>query len=147
MYLISKIKQYLTNRQNIANERAYKDGWEWAKVSVVAGVEITEAMIVDDMNCSFDRGARDFLRQYTPPETATQYTSHECPSCIFLGQHGSFDLYYCTQHGNPTVIARYGDTGPDYTSGLCFVGAVPALTEAYRRAVERGLINPTKDRL
>lgn len=52
-----------------------------------------------------------------------------------------FDLYYCSQGGHPTVIARYGEAG-DYYSGLEFGrdGHIPALAEAYRRAVAQGHI-------
>lgn len=41
---------------------------------------------------------------------------HDCDSCIYLGQYKEFDLYYCP--GEPTVVCRYSDDGPDYGSGL-----------------------------
>jgi hypothetical protein len=61
---------------------------------------------------------------------------HDCQSCVYLAtvtyeevtytDYGSFhkqapaDLYYCPQGGIPvsTLIARFSDDGPDYTSGL-----------------------------
>lgn len=52
--------------------------------------------------------------KYAPPRF-----QHDCDNCIYLGQHEEYDLYYCTQGGDwPTVIARYGDEGSEYTSGL-----------------------------
>lgn len=73
---------------------------------------------------------------------------HDCPNCIYLGQHGDgilfphADLYFCPQFIDPTVIARYSDKPSDYSSGLYFGkhGINPALTVAYRLALERGLL-------
>lgn len=39
----------------------------------------------------------------------------------------------------PTVIARYGPEA-DYYSGLVFADLNPAIAEAKRRAVEKGLL-------
>ena len=78
--------------------------------------------------------------------------THDCDKCIYLGDYTDyqpsqrqitavFDLYYCPQGGGlPTVIARYGSEGPDYTSGLAGAGVVPELAEAKKRAQERGLL-------
>jgi hypothetical protein len=54
--------------------------------------------------------------------------AHDCEGCTFLANgHAIFDgvvrrydFYHCgTQlHGWPTVIARYGNEGPEYLSGL-----------------------------
>lgn len=70
---------------------------------------------------------------------------HDCPNCIDLGDHTqdghTFDLYVCpTQIGGPTVIARFGDDGPDYKSGLCFARPGTVLGEAKRRAEEKGVL-------
>lgn len=51
---------------------------------------------------------------------------HDCDNCDFLGKYErdgnitdhNFDLYFCTQGDLPTVIARYGDEGSYYLSGL-----------------------------
>lgn len=69
---------------------------------------------------------------------------HDCDECISLGEHkvGSVaaDLYFCTQGGaSDTVIARYGDDGPDYCSGLEFKHN-PFLREAEKRATEQGYL-------
>ena len=81
------------------------------------------------------------MTRYEPRHT------HDCDECTFLGPWSGggvdYDLYFCLQADNkPTVIARYGDDGPAYTSGLTFAweGAAPSLVEAYRRAVARGLM-------
>ena len=64
---------------------------------------------------------------------------HDCKNCQFLGTHEEHDLYYC--HGSmPTVIARWSDYGPDYSSGLSFVNYIPVLGEAAKRALDKGYL-------
>ena len=43
---------------------------------------------------------------------------HDCDVCKFLGIFKDYDLYFCPQGGEPTVIARYSSDGPDYLSGM-----------------------------
>jgi len=62
---------------------------------------------------------------------------HECSTCIFLGLYEEYDLYYCPQSGNPTVIARYSSDGPDYLSSM--ISCMKPLAEARRLAKERNL--------
>lgn len=73
----------------------------------------------------------------------TQYQEprheHDCQDCAFLGWHGEHDLYFCPQHGCPTVIARFGENG-DYMSGLWATDYHPELAEAKKRAMEQGLL-------
>lgn len=73
--------------------------------------------------------------------TQTPLYKHHCANCTYLGdweyKGQRHDLYHCPQLGIPTVIARYGDEGPAYTSGMS--SPYPALVEARRRAIERGL--------
>lgn len=64
---------------------------------------------------------------------------HDCKNCIPLGQLNEHDLYYCSTE--PTVIARYGSDGPDYKSGMAFVGNDIELTMAYKIAHLKNLIN------
>lgn len=52
--------------------------------------------------------------------------------CTFLGFFDGSDLYYCSQHGFPTVIARDSGNGGDYASGMN--SKMPKLVEAQRRA-------------
>ena len=52
---------------------------------------------------------------------------HDCDNCVFLGHYEGHDLYYCPRE--PTVIARYGGGGPEYTSGLPFANFPMAETE------------------
>lgn len=69
-----------------------------------------------------------------------RYT-HDCTHCKSLGEHGDADLYFCDQHGAmPTVIARYGNSGSDYVSGLVLAGFDDDITEAKRRAQAEGLL-------
>lgn len=43
---------------------------------------------------------------------------HNCDRCEFLGHLLGHDLYYCEQGSDlPTIVARYGNEGPDYASG------------------------------
>lgn len=66
---------------------------------------------------------------------------HDCVNCISLGEFNDHDLYFCLQSGDrATVIARYGDDGPDYTSGLGLAHLDTELGEAKKRAEEKGLI-------
>ncbi len=66
---------------------------------------------------------------------------HDCEKCIYLGEWQGHDLYWCAQGGRPTVIARWGDDGPNYQSGMIFADRelIPALVEAKTRALQRGL--------
>ncbi len=71
---------------------------------------------------------------------------HDCERCEFLGSENSRDLYFCTQGRElPTVIARFGDDGPDYSSGLPFAVegefGIPELLEAKKRAIAKGFID------
>lgn len=48
---------------------------------------------------------------------------HDCSQCTFLGRHRDdyeYDLYHCEKSGLPTIIARFGDYGSDYMSGMVF---------------------------
>ena len=87
-----------------------------------------------------------------PPKS--RYT-HDCDSCLFLGADDKHDFYFCPQEGkwNSSVIARYGDNGADYTSGLesaiqhekNFPGDKEyPLVKALKLARQRGLIGEPK---
>ena len=70
---------------------------------------------------------------------------HDCDRCVSLGTFShegrDYDLYSCDQGslGN-TVIARYGNEGSEYFSGLWFAESNPTLGEAKKRAIEKGLL-------
>lgn len=66
---------------------------------------------------------------------------HDCPKCFYLGQFSEADLYFCVKGiGGKTVIARIGNEGEMYVSGLEIAALVPELAEAARRARSRGLL-------
>ena len=75
---------------------------------------------------------------------------HDCAKCVFLGtvertSRGNsaevFDLYFCDGF-IPTIIARYGDDGCEYMSGMCFgYHEELPLWDARERAMERGLVS------
>ena len=69
---------------------------------------------------------------------------HDCKKCMYLGDfiHDGilYDLYVCS-HQNmeiDTLIARYGDDGPEYGSGVYFIKTIPTIAEAYKRAKDIG---------
>jgi len=78
-----------------------------------------------------------------------QFT-HDCDQCVFLGDfisedwnHIPVDLYFCPSPKTPefsTIIARYGDDGPEYGSGLTFAGGADHYREAARRSILANLI-------
>lgn len=44
---------------------------------------------------------------------------HDCDGCIFLGTHGTYDLYICpnkTYFPLTSLIARYGNIDSEYRS-------------------------------
>jgi len=78
----------------------------------------------------------------------TPIHEHDCDNCVFLGNWVSrfyepgveTDLYFCSGGiGGWTVICRFGELG-DYASGAVFSGSCEDLSEAGKRAVEKGLI-------
>ena len=65
---------------------------------------------------------------------------HDCPDCKPLGEYKEFDLYFCEQGGTiPTVIARYGDFGGDYYSGMAFVEDLHELGGSIQQGRQTGL--------
>lgn len=65
--------------------------------------------------------------------------THDCDKCKPLGQatHGEYDLYYCDEVV-PTVIARYGNEGSHYMSGMELT--LEPLMEAKQLAMKAGFI-------
>ena len=45
---------------------------------------------------------------------------HDCDKCVFLGEFNQYDLYCCPERESsacgPTMLARYGNEGFEYTS-------------------------------
>ena len=79
----------------------------------------------------------------------TKQFEHDCSKCFFIGRSQKYDLYFCEQHTLPTVIARYGDKGHQYLSGMALAKSVRiakdmdadivALRVAYLIAADMGL--------
>jgi len=63
---------------------------------------------------------------------------HDCDHCKPLGTFAEYDLYYCDEL-DATVLARYGDEGHQYFSGLNT--GRPELKIAQLMAEELGFIN------
>ena len=75
------------------------------------------------------------------PTSDTPRFQHDCDVCQFLGHYRDHDLYFCdATPAVPTVRARYGSDGMQYTSGLQLAEFDPHLTEARERAIARGLL-------
>lgn len=70
-------------------------------------------------------------------EQLTPSFSHDCPCCQFLGHFKGADLYAC--EGGKTVVAREGNYGPNYVSGLQFAREGTKLGEADRRRRALGI--------
>lgn len=73
---------------------------------------------------------------------------HDCDACIELGQANEHDLYYCPQQSldAPTLVARFGDDGPEYATFNPTLCGPPATyhgngmwAAAYERALAKGL--------
>lgn len=65
---------------------------------------------------------------------------HDCSRCLYLGQFEEYDLYYCEQViGGQTVLARYGNEGSEYLSGIH--STLEPLQEAQIRALDLFLNN------
>jgi hypothetical protein len=47
---------------------------------------------------------------------------HDCKECKFLGHAYGYDLYIClpdkVEHNLPSILARFGDEGHQYHSGI-----------------------------
>jgi hypothetical protein len=72
----------------------------------------------------------------------TRY-QHDCNNCIFLGHYKEYDLYYCPSDRGAiysTVIARYGNEGHEYASGINSM-TMPGLNEAKARAIHELGVN------
>lgn len=71
---------------------------------------------------------------------------HDCEACVFLGSTAhNRDMYWCGQGEGKrsTVILRYGNSGPDYSSGLANAANMPELAMAVVRAFKLGLLTDT----
>ena len=70
---------------------------------------------------------------------------HDCATCVFLGDYLDaghlYDLYVHNDYpaSFKTVIARWGNEGAEYTSGLR--SSLPVLIEAEKRAREKGYLD------
>lgn len=87
--------------------------------------------------------AKTYIKNMSTPKF-----THDCQKCVFLGNYKwrkeDYDLYFCATE--PTVIARYGNEGPEYKSGLIFGKLAIAdndmenpLGVALRLAIKKGL--------
>jgi hypothetical protein len=105
-------------------------------------------MFTEMMSPSHPQGERPpvaILHDREPPEDdyGTPLYNHDCEACTYLGHKQMHDLYYCDQGGGSnmsTVIARHGDRGEDYISGLNSARDNELLALAVVRAFRKGLL-------
>ena len=64
---------------------------------------------------------------------------HDCDNCQYVGNFKEYDLYFCNT--TPTVIARYGNEGSEYASGMVFATpeGIESLYQAKLKSIELGL--------
>jgi hypothetical protein len=78
------------------------------------------------------------------PAKDEPHWTHDCQACVYLGRDRYYgnDLYWCGQgdSGHSTVIARYGNAGPEYQSGIANASENQPLALALVRAIKLGLI-------
>lgn len=74
---------------------------------------------------------------YTNLKNEKQF-EHDCDNCVFLGNALGADLYVCVGSMITSVIARYGDDGPDYISGVATAEMDTRLAVAFTLAVKNG---------
>lgn len=77
--------------------------------------------------------------------SASPKWKHDCMYCTYLGaapdiDGSQLDLYICQRQKLPSVLARYGNQGHQYLSGLTAAANDPHLAEAKRRAISLGLV-------
>jgi len=95
------------------------------------------------MNTNNDTNTAEESASY--PADCSPLFVHDCELCHFLGVFNGHDLYYCDKANPiPTVIARFGDDGPDYKSGLCFADVDKEIREGKRRAEMLGFLEENK---
>jgi hypothetical protein len=46
-----------------------------------------------------------------------RYEHSGCAGCKYLGQFAEYDLYFCPQNGDKTVLARHSSEPSEYLSG------------------------------
>lgn len=69
--------------------------------------------------------------------------THDCETCVYLDTVDGervHDLYFHPDGRRPTVIARYGNSGWEYHSGMPLASRDPLLALALVLALKRGLI-------
>lgn len=75
----------------------------------------------------------------SPNEHLVIRYQHDCENCKPMGQFQEYDLYFCDSP-DITVVARYGDIGYEYNSGLHLTG-IPAIKVAVTIAKAVGYID------
>ena len=68
-----------------------------------------------------------------------------CSGCKYLGRFKEYDLYFCPQSGDKTVMARYGNEPSEYLSG--WGSYMLPLMIAETMAHRKGYVNVTKRKI
>ena len=82
----------------------------------VCGQSLGRSLVIDD-----DHTRASWSAKKNDPENNTPKFTHDCTICVFLGTvqiaRKDYDLYY-HPGSMETVIARFGNDGPEYLSGM-----------------------------
>ena len=124
-------------------------------INCLVPIQSLRTKIINALELGESENAETIGRPWlSKPRLPKPLFTHDCDKCCFLGQYvmtaekkwkypyTRYDLYFCEQGVDnllPTVLARYGHDGPEYTSGV--LGSKhPPLIEAERLARVAGLI-------
>lgn len=73
--------------------------------------------------------------------------THDCTRCVFTGADAEYDFYFCPGSLGGSIIARFGNDGPEYASSAVdvwrsYLQLRPdrPLSDAWRAAEAKGLI-------
>lgn len=75
----------------------------------------------------------------SPVERLVMRYQHDCSCCKPIGQFKEFDIYFCASL-DITVVARYGNNGHEYNSGIHLTG-MPQIKVAVAMAKAAGYID------
>ena len=125
--------------KDVCGETAYYDGAECDGLCLRDDIAI-ELELYDE---------NGLLKRPITEADVPKYLHDNCGLCRFLGRYThpedktDYDLYFCPQARGMrgTVIARFGDNGPDYFSGLFEIeDKKHPLDVAHVRAINQGYL-------
>jgi len=138
--------------ENFKRIEAEFRSWLSQQISIQA-IEADSGMFIDKTIGKWLRA--HFQGTVVGEEIEEPNFKHDCDECIFLSElilgkyqsdnhfdHLLWDLYYCRKGPGETLIARFGNGGHQYISGMELGrhGTVKPLAIAFQKACEKELI-------